>query len=107
MLDIVETETDDFPGLRDRRQKRHRRGQTVQDGNTADMVFGVARTIAILAEIMTLQPGDVVAMGTPSGVGHARNPPLWMAPGDVIEAEIDGIGTLRNRIVDEASVGAE
>jgi acylpyruvate hydrolase len=82
-------------------------GQTVQDGNTADMVFGVARTIAILSEIMTLEPGDVVAMGTPSGVGHARNPPLWMAPGDVIEAEIDGIGTLRNRIVDEAAAAAE
>lgn len=81
-------------------------GRILQDGNTADMVFGVARTVAILSEIMTLEPGDVIAMGTPSGVGHARTPPLWMKPGDVIEAEIDGIGTLANPVADEAPARA-
>jgi 2-keto-4-pentenoate hydratase/2-oxohepta-3-ene-1,7-dioic acid hydratase in catechol pathway len=76
-------------------------GQVLQDGNTSDMIFGVARTVSILSEVMTLEPGDVIAMGTPSGVGHARKPPLWMKPGDVIECEIDGIGTLSNPVVDE------
>ena len=51
---------------------------------------------------MTLEPGDVIATGTPSGVGHARRPPLWMKPGDVVTCEIDGIGTLSNPIVDAA-----
>ena len=73
-------------------------GQRMQDGNTADMIFGVARLIAILSEAMTLEPGDVVMTGTPSGVGYARKPPVFMRPGDVCEIEIEGIGTLRNPI---------
>lgn len=76
-------------------------GQIVQDANTDDMIFDVARTIAILSECMTLDPGDVIVMGTPSGVGHARKPPLWMKPGDVCECEIEGIGLLRNPIAQE------
>jgi 2-keto-4-pentenoate hydratase/2-oxohepta-3-ene-1,7-dioic acid hydratase in catechol pathway len=74
----------------------------LQDGNTADMVFPVPRIVALLSEVMTLEPGDVIATGTPSGVGHARRPPLWMKPGDVVACEIDGIGTLSNPIVDAA-----
>jgi 2-keto-4-pentenoate hydratase/2-oxohepta-3-ene-1,7-dioic acid hydratase in catechol pathway len=77
-------------------------GELLQDGNTADMVFPVARIVALLSEVMTLEPGDVIATGTPSGVGHARRPPLWMKPGDVVSCEIDGIGTLSNPIVDAA-----
>ncbi|MFW5834009.1 MAG: fumarylacetoacetate hydrolase family protein [Pseudomonadota bacterium] len=77
-------------------------GQTVQDANTSMMVFKVPRIVAIVSEVMTLEPGDVIATGTPSGVAHARKPPLWMKPGDVIEVEVDGIGTLRNPIVDAA-----
>lgn len=74
-------------------------GNVMQESNTEHMLFPVARTIAILSEIMTLEPGDLIATGTPEGVGHARKPPVWMRPGDEIEVEIDGIGVLRNPIV--------
>jgi 2-keto-4-pentenoate hydratase/2-oxohepta-3-ene-1,7-dioic acid hydratase in catechol pathway len=77
-------------------------GETMQDSTTGDMIFKVARLIAILSEVMTLEPGDVIATGTPSGVGYARTPPRFLAPGDVVEVEIEGIGVLRNTIEDEA-----
>ena len=77
-------------------------GQVLQDSNTSDMIFTVARTIAILSEIMTLEPGDMIAFGTPPGVGHARKPQVWMKAGDMVEVEIEGIGTCRNPIVAEA-----
>ncbi len=73
-------------------------GRVMQSASTSDMVFGVARTIALLSACMTLEPGDVLMMGTPSGVGYARTPPVWMKPGDVVEVEIEGIGTLRNPV---------
>jgi 2-keto-4-pentenoate hydratase/2-oxohepta-3-ene-1,7-dioic acid hydratase in catechol pathway len=76
-------------------------GQTVQDSTTGDMIFSVARIIAILSEVMTLEPGDVIATGTPSGVGYARKPPLFLAPGMTVEIEVEGIGVLRNSIVDD------
>ncbi|MEM9222657.1 MAG: fumarylacetoacetate hydrolase family protein [Pseudomonadota bacterium] len=76
-------------------------GQTVQDSLTSEMVFKVPRIIAIVSEVMTLEPGDIIATGTPAGVAHARKPPLWMKAGDIIEVEVDGIGTLTNPIVDE------
>jgi acylpyruvate hydrolase len=75
-------------------------GETVQDGNTASMIFGVAETIAFLSRIMTLEPGDIIATGTPAGVGMARDPQLYLHPGDTVEVEIEGIGTLRNRVAD-------
>ena len=62
------------------------------------MAFGVARTIALLSESLTLEPGDLLAMGTPGGVGYARTPPVWMKAGDTIEIEIDGIGVLSNPV---------
>lgn len=74
-------------------------GQVMQDGNTADMIFSVARIIADVSEIMTLEPGDVIATGTPSGVGFARNPPVFMKAGDVIDIEIEGFPVLSNRVV--------
>lgn len=76
-------------------------GQVVQSSNTANMIFSVAETIAYLSQGITLEPGDLIAMGTPSGVGHARTPPLWMKPGDVVEVEIEGLGVLRNDIGQE------
>jgi 2-keto-4-pentenoate hydratase/2-oxohepta-3-ene-1,7-dioic acid hydratase in catechol pathway len=75
-------------------------GKVTQDGNTSDMMFGVAKTISLLSRIMTWEPGDVIAMGTPAGVGHARKPPLWMRDGDTCEIEIEGIGILSNPIRD-------
>lgn len=77
-------------------------GRTLQDGNTCDMIFGVARTIAILSEVMTLEPGDVVITGTPAGVGYRRKPPVFLQPGDTSEIEIEGIGVLSNPVADAA-----
>ncbi len=76
-------------------------GKILQNSNTDRMIFNVPRTIAILSEIMTLEPGDLIATGTPEGVGHARTPPLWLRPGDEITIEIDRIGTLSNPVVAE------
>jgi 2-keto-4-pentenoate hydratase/2-oxohepta-3-ene-1,7-dioic acid hydratase in catechol pathway len=73
-------------------------GQVMQSANTADMAFGVARTVSLLSESMTLEPGDVVVMGTPGGVGYARTPPVWMKAGDTIEVEIEGVGVLSNPV---------
>ena len=76
-------------------------GQAVQRASTSDMIFDVANTIAILSSLLTLEPGDVLVMGTPSGVGAARKPPLFMKDGDVVEVEIERIGLLRNPVVAE------
>jgi 2-keto-4-pentenoate hydratase/2-oxohepta-3-ene-1,7-dioic acid hydratase in catechol pathway len=66
------------------------------------MIFPVDETIMLLSQCMTLEPGDVLVMGTPAGVGFARTPPLWMKPGDVIEIEIEDVGLLSNPVTDEA-----
>jgi acylpyruvate hydrolase len=76
-------------------------GVAEQNANTSQMIVGVAHAIELLSEAMTLEPGDVIAMGTPGGIGGARQPPLWMKPGDTVEVEIQGLGVLRNRIVEE------
>ncbi|MBV9255650.1 MAG: fumarylacetoacetate hydrolase family protein [Actinobacteria bacterium] len=74
-------------------------GTTLQDSNTADMIFGCAEIISFLSRAMTLEPGDVIATGTPEGVGFARKPPVWLLDGDVVECEVDGIGVLGNQVV--------
>lgn len=89
------------PGASGLRIQSRLNGQVMQDSNTANMIFSTARTIVILSEFMTLEPGDLVALGTPEGVGHARRPPVWMKAGDIVEVEVDGVGVLRNPIVDE------
>jgi acylpyruvate hydrolase len=73
-------------------------GEVVQSASTSDMLFGVAETIALLSQCMTFEPGDLLVMGTPSGVGVARKPQLFMKPGDVCEVEIENIGNVRNPI---------
>jgi 2-keto-4-pentenoate hydratase/2-oxohepta-3-ene-1,7-dioic acid hydratase in catechol pathway len=73
-------------------------GITKQDGNTAEMIFPVAASIEWLSRGMTLLPGDVIATGTPAGVGFARNPPEFLRPGDVVECEVEGLGLLRNPV---------
>lgn len=74
-------------------------GVTKQDANTSNMIFSIPRIIAVLSNGMTLEPGDIIATGTPSGVGFARKPPEFLKPGDVVEAEIQDIGMLRNPVV--------
>lgn len=76
-------------------------GKVVQDANTNDLLFQVPELIARVSEAMTLKPGDILVTGTPAGVGFARKPPLFMKPGDVCEIEVEGIGLLRNPIIDE------
>jgi 2-keto-4-pentenoate hydratase/2-oxohepta-3-ene-1,7-dioic acid hydratase in catechol pathway len=78
-------------------------GTVMQSDNTDNMMFPVAEMLVYVTQGMTLEPGDIIFTGTPSGVGHARKPnPIWMKPGDVCEIEIEGIGVLRNPIQDEA-----
>jgi 2-keto-4-pentenoate hydratase/2-oxohepta-3-ene-1,7-dioic acid hydratase in catechol pathway len=74
-------------------------GVTKQHGTTSDMVFSIARLIATLSSGMTLEPGDIIATGTPSGVGFSRTPPEFLRPGDIMETEIEKIGVLRNPVV--------
>jgi 2-keto-4-pentenoate hydratase/2-oxohepta-3-ene-1,7-dioic acid hydratase in catechol pathway len=74
-------------------------GETVQDGRTSDLIFTVPRLVAELSAVLPLLPGDVVFTGTPAGVGMARQPPRALAPGQVLESWIEGIGTIRNRCV--------
>jgi len=73
-------------------------GDTVQDSNTADMIFSVRQIIAFLSADTTLAPGTVILTGTPEGVGMASKPPRWLRPGDEVTIEIDGIGALTNRV---------
>jgi 2-keto-4-pentenoate hydratase/2-oxohepta-3-ene-1,7-dioic acid hydratase in catechol pathway len=77
-------------------------GETVQNSHTGHMIFSTAQLIAYSSTIFTLVPGDVIATGTPAGVGWSRKPPRFMKPGDVVEVEIEGIGILRNPVVQQA-----
>jgi len=76
-------------------------GQVMQSDNTANMMFPVAETLAYVTQGMMLEPGDIIVTGTPSGVGFARKPPVWMKPGDTCEIDIEKIGILSNPIEDE------
>lgn len=75
--------------------------ERLQDGNTAHMVFPVAKTLSLLSEVMRLEPGDVIAMGTVRGVGHARRPPRWLRAGETVCSRIEQIGEICNPIIDE------
>jgi 2-keto-4-pentenoate hydratase/2-oxohepta-3-ene-1,7-dioic acid hydratase in catechol pathway len=77
-------------------------GQVVQDQPIGDMIFPIPRIIAYVSTFTTLMPGDVIATGTPGGVGARRTPPLWMKSGDKIEVEIGAVGRLTNRVIDES-----
>ncbi|MGH7682853.1 MAG: fumarylacetoacetate hydrolase family protein, partial [Vulcanimicrobiaceae bacterium] len=90
---------DEIPDPQKLAVKTRLNGEVVQNSSTADMIFSVAQMIAFLSDLMTLEAGDVIATGTPEGVGFTRKPPLFMKDGDVIEMEIEKIGVLRNPIV--------
>jgi 2-keto-4-pentenoate hydratase/2-oxohepta-3-ene-1,7-dioic acid hydratase in catechol pathway len=76
-------------------------GETWQDSSTAEMVFDVPTLVAFASRTITLEPGDVIATGTPAGVGHYQDPPRYLADGDVMRCEIEGIGAIENAVVDE------
>jgi 2-keto-4-pentenoate hydratase/2-oxohepta-3-ene-1,7-dioic acid hydratase in catechol pathway len=82
-----------------------RNGETLQDGNTREFIFGIDRVIAHISQLVTLEPGDLIFTGTPPGVGVARKPPIFLVEGDVVEVEIAGLGILRNRVVAERTGG--
>jgi 2-keto-4-pentenoate hydratase/2-oxohepta-3-ene-1,7-dioic acid hydratase in catechol pathway len=73
----------------------------MQSDNIDNMMFPIVEMLVYISQGITLEPGDVIFTGTPSGVGHARKPPVWMKNGDTVEVEIERIGTLRNPIADE------
>lgn len=81
-------------------------GVVVQSASTDDLVFEVATLVSTLSEAFTLEPGDIIVTGTPSGVGLARKPALWMKPGDVCEVELEGLGVLRNPVADQSATSS-
>ena len=89
------------PGAKGLKIESRLNGAVMQSDNTDNMMFPIVEMLVYITEGMTLEPGDVIFTGTPSGVGHARKPPVWMKNGDVCEIEIAGIGVLRNPIADE------
>ncbi|MDH3195803.1 MAG: fumarylacetoacetate hydrolase family protein, partial [Hyphomicrobiales bacterium] len=103
---VVVTPDEVPPGAEGLRILSRLDGEIMQDSNTSDMIFPVARTIAIVSEFATLEPGDMIAFGTPQGVGYARTPPVFMKPGQTIEIEIEGIGVLANPVVGEEDLVA-
>jgi 2-keto-4-pentenoate hydratase/2-oxohepta-3-ene-1,7-dioic acid hydratase in catechol pathway len=76
-------------------------GEVMQSASTAQMIFDIPRTIEYLSSFTTLRPGDVIATGTPGGVGFARTPPVWLQPGDLVEVTIEGVGRIANRVAAE------
>ena len=76
-------------------------GETMQNANTRDLIFPIAKLIFHLTEVMTLKPGDIVVTGTPEGVGYARKPPRWLVKGDSVDIEVEEVGVLTNPIVTE------
>ncbi len=79
-------------------------GQTMQDSSTKQLIFGIDVLISYCSQVFTLEPGDLIFTGTPPGVGMARKPPVWLQPGDVVEVEIEHLGTLRNPVVAEGAI---
>jgi 2-keto-4-pentenoate hydratase/2-oxohepta-3-ene-1,7-dioic acid hydratase in catechol pathway len=77
-------------------------GEVLQHSNTRELIFRIPDLVAYLSSVVTLEPGDVVATGTPSGVGFARKPPRYLKPGDEVVVSIEGLGELRNPVIAEA-----
>ena len=103
---VTADELDPRSGVRLRSWRITRDGSEhlMQDGNTRDMIWDVPALIAYISSAITLEPGDVIATGTPSGVGVFRDPPVFLEPGDRVRCEIEGIGTLENPVIDWSDV---
>jgi 2-keto-4-pentenoate hydratase/2-oxohepta-3-ene-1,7-dioic acid hydratase in catechol pathway len=94
------TTRDEVADVQDLSVKAVLNGELLQDGNTRDMIFSVATLISYISQGITLEPGDVIATGTPNGVGDARIPPVYLKKGDVIEIEVGNLGKLVNPVED-------
>jgi len=90
--------TDEIPDPQNLGIRLRLNGRTMQDSTSADLIFKIPEVIAVLSDGMTLEAGDIISTGTPSGVGMGMSPPVFLKDGDVMEAEIDGIGVLRNTV---------
>lgn len=93
------TTADEVPNPHELRIQLRVNGTTLQDSNTKQLIFKVDELVSYVSQVCTLLPGDVIFTGTPPGVGAARKPPIFLKPGDTVEVEIDGLGTLRNQCV--------
>ena len=94
---------DEFEWGRPLRLKTTVNGVIRQDSDTSDLVFGVAQLVSYISQAMTLYPGDVIATGSPAGVAHFMKPPQYLKPGDVVRCEVEGVGAIENRVVDEST----
>lgn len=93
---VTPDETGDAAGLR---VVQRLNGGVMQDGRTSDMIFPIPRIVEFVSAGMTLMPGDIIATGTPAGVGLFRDPPVFLKDGDIVEIEIERVGTIRNRVI--------
>jgi 2-keto-4-pentenoate hydratase/2-oxohepta-3-ene-1,7-dioic acid hydratase in catechol pathway len=92
------TTADDVPGVEDLRITAHVNGELRQDSRTSDLIFGPQALVDFIAEAITLEPGDLILTGTPSGVGVAMDPPRFLADGDVVRCEVEGLGAIEHAI---------
>lgn len=86
------------PGMKGMMLETRLNGRVMQRASTDDLIFDVATLVSIISQAITLSPGDVIVTGTPAGIGHAREPKVYMRPGDIVEVEVEGLGILRNPI---------
>lgn len=80
-------------------------GEVLQDGNTSEMIFPIAQQIAFISSLMKIEPGDIIATGTPAGVGFTRKPPVLLGEGDIVEVEIEGLGVVSNPVAAPGATG--
>ena len=92
------TTADEVPDPEDLRLTTHVNGELRQDSRTSDLIFGPRALVDFLAEVITLEPGDLILTGTPSGVGQAMDPPQFLAPGDIVRCEVEGLGVIEHPI---------
>lgn len=95
---------DEIPDPQNLRVMTRVNGETFQDGNTRDMIHSIAKVIAYITDTVTLLPGDVIATGTPAGIGASLDPPRFLTPGDVVEIEVESIGVVRTPIVSRGEI---
>ncbi|NLG85742.1 MAG: fumarylacetoacetate hydrolase family protein, partial [Firmicutes bacterium] len=94
---------DEIPNPENLKIELRLNGKTMQASNTSNLIFGVAHLVSFLSKLMTLEPGDVIATGTPAGVGFVRKPPVFLRPGDKVEVEIEGLGILKNTVATKSA----
>jgi 2-keto-4-pentenoate hydratase/2-oxohepta-3-ene-1,7-dioic acid hydratase in catechol pathway len=97
---------DEIRDVGDLTLRTHVNGEVMQEASTRDLIFDIPYLIELISSAMTLEPGDLISTGTPSGVGHARKPPRYLRHGDVVTVSVDGIGELTNPVRDEEAVSS-